>query len=88
MHDATALRHRATAVRGELHDLGACVIGIGDPPHVPARLEIVHHEHHPLLRDAGATRELGETRPRPAIDVQEHGRVARTQIGVAALLQR
>ncbi len=87
----TTRRHSAAALRPcavSFTTLARASSGSGDPTDVAARFEIVHDEHHALLRDARPTRELCEPCPRPAVDVQEHGGMARPQVGVAAFLER
>jgi hypothetical protein len=49
--------------------------------------EVVHEQHHALLRHARPSREIGEPRPRSAVDVHEERGVTGARVGEPALVQ-
>jgi hypothetical protein len=58
-----------------------------DSADIAVRLEVVDDQHHPLLRDPPAASELGEPRSAASVDVEEHRRIARAEVRIAALVE-
>ena len=82
------LRDVPAAMGRQADDLRPGIVWVGDPTHVASLLEIVHHEHHPLLRHPGPVREVGEARARSPIDVEHHRGVAGAGVRIPTLVER
>jgi hypothetical protein len=82
-----ALRGGPPAVGRQAYELGSGVGRVGHPADVAAGFQVIDHRHHGLLRETGLLGQVGEPRPRPAIDRQEQRGVARAEVGIPAFSQ-
>ena len=84
--NAVGLALLVVAEGGQDDELAAPVVRVGPPPNVAEGLQFVDETSHVLLRLAGATGEIGQSRA-GVVEVGEDHAVARAQLLVAALAE-